>query len=56
MDGDLIGVTKAAKLLGCRPQWVLMLIKDGRLKAEKPARDWVIKPKDLEAFQETRKK
>ncbi|HEX8523207.1 MAG TPA: helix-turn-helix domain-containing protein [Tepidisphaeraceae bacterium] len=48
----LLGTTQAAKELGVTPRRVLALIEDGRLKAEKIGRDYLINPKDLNAVRE----
>jgi len=39
---------QAAEILGVTPRRVRMLIRNGRLPAEKHGRDWAIKPGDLE--------
>jgi excisionase family DNA binding protein len=40
---------QAAAELGVSTGWIRQLILSDRLKAEKIGRDWLIKPKDLEA-------
>lgn len=43
----LLTTAQAAKLIGVAPSRIRRLILDGRLKAEKPGHDWLIKPADL---------
>ena len=43
----LINTKEASKLLGVNVQRVRQLIAAGRLPAQKIARDWVIREKDL---------
>jgi excisionase family DNA binding protein len=44
---EYITTNEAASRLGVSPQRVAILIRDGRLKAEKVGGMWLIKPKDL---------
>lgn len=48
----LLTVDQAADELGVTPRRVRALIKAERLAAEKVGRDWLIKPKDLEAVRD----
>jgi len=45
----LLSTTQAATRLHVTPRRVLVLIAEGRLKARKQGRDWVIRPKALRA-------
>ena len=44
----MITTTTAARLLGLSRQSVLLLIRQGKLPAKKPGRDWMIEESDLE--------
>ncbi len=47
---DDISTKEAAKRLGVHPKRVLALINTGKLKAKKPARDWLIDPASVDAY------
>ena len=47
---DYVNATMAAKTLGISPSRVSMLIRQGRLKAEKIGYTWLIHRSDLEEF------
>lgn len=47
MPNQLLTTTAAAAILGVTPQYVLVLINSGRLKASRFGRDWQIDPKVL---------
>jgi len=44
---ELLSTKEAADLMGWTSRYVVMLIHEGRLKAQKIGRDWVIKREDL---------
>ncbi|MET1062189.1 MAG: helix-turn-helix domain-containing protein [Aeromicrobium sp.] len=41
---------EAADILGCTPQAVTQLCRDGILPASRPMKSWLIDPEDLQAF------
>ena len=44
----ILNTNQAAEILEVHPSRVRVLIKEGRLPAQKVGRDWIIKEKDLE--------
>jgi excisionase family DNA binding protein len=49
-ESDLVGTTKAAKLLGVSQNRVRQLVASGQLPAERIGRTFVIRLRDIEAF------
>lgn len=47
-----LSTKEAAEFLGLTPGHISDLCKTGRLKCEKPARDWLISIQELEAYKE----
>lgn len=47
---DYLSATQAAKILSISPSRVAMLIRAGKLKAEKLGNTWMIHKDDLEEF------
>ena len=47
---NLISVPQAAMIKGCSKTYILKLINQGRLKAQKVGRDWVIRREDLNSI------
>jgi len=47
----LLTVAEAAEIRGVSPRRIRKLCEDGRLKAEKVGRDWLIDPRSLERLQ-----
>ena len=45
---ELISTKQAADLMGWTSRYVVMLVNEGRLKAQKIGRDWVIRREDLD--------
>jgi excisionase family DNA binding protein len=56
MRGDVasrsLSTSEAANVLGISANRVRQLIAEGRLPAEKPARDWLLKEKDVRKFRD----
>jgi excisionase family DNA binding protein len=48
----LIGTAEAARLIGCHRDSIRHMINQGRLKAQKVGRDWLIEEADLETVKE----
>jgi excisionase family DNA binding protein len=44
----MLTANDASKILGVHPSRVRVLIREGRLPAQKVGRDWIIMEKDLE--------
>lgn len=44
---DLITMTEAAKKLDCSRQWIHYLIKQGRLKAQKVGKAYILRERDV---------
>lgn len=49
--GKLLTAKEVAKRWGVTPQWVRFICSDGRLKAERVGRDWVIDEADVELYE-----
>ena len=50
--GALLTTSQVAKELGVSPRRVQALIKAGRLRAERVGRDWLIRPRDVDAVRD----
>ena len=47
----MLTIPKAARKLGLSESRIHNLIREGRLPATKPGRDWLIRPEDLDSFE-----
>ena len=52
----MMSVPEAAKSLGLAPATVRAQIRNGKLPAKKLARDWFIKPEDVERYRKEHKR
>lgn len=48
--GPYLKAYQAAEVLGCTPQAVTQLCRDGLLPASRPMKAWLIRPEDLRAY------
>lgn len=49
-QGDLVGTSTAAELLGVSPNRIRQLVNSGQLPAQRIGRTFVIRRRDLDAF------
>ncbi|MEU9641513.1 helix-turn-helix domain-containing protein [Streptomyces sp. NPDC048188] len=47
---EMLGMRKAAAVLGCTPQYARRLARTGRLRAHRVGGIWAVRPEDLDAY------
>ena len=47
---DFLTVSQMASAAGCSEQYIRMLLKLGKIKADRHGKSWAVTPKDFEAY------